>query len=145
MYIIDFGPSIISNYKDLPHVGGVVTDKEDEKLKNLFKMLFQEMDARKDKLMQANVSSFKSYKEAGYTDMPMIVLFVDNFTALKELYLSEEDLLMPICRNGLSVGISVVLANSHTQGIGYRYLSNFSKRIALYCNDSGEYSTVIER
>lgn len=145
MYIIDFGPSIISNYKDLPHVGGVVTDKEDEKLKNLFKMLFQEMDTRKDKLMQANVSSFKSYKEAGHTDMPMIVLFVDNFTALKELYLSEEDLLMPICRSGLSVGISVVLANSHTQGIGYRYLSNFSKRIALYCNDSGEYSTVIER
>ena len=28
MYIIDFGPSIISNYKNLPHVGGVVTDKE---------------------------------------------------------------------------------------------------------------------
>ncbi len=145
MYIIDFGPSIISNCKYLPHVGGVVTDKEDEKLKNLFKMLFTEMDVRREKLLQANVSSFKSYKEAGHTDMPMIVLFVDNFTALKELYLTEEDYLMPICRNGLSVGISVVMANSHTQGIGYRYLSNFSKRIALYCNDSGEYSTVIER
>lgn len=144
MYIIDFGPSIIGNFKHLPHVGGVVTDKEDEKLKNLFKMLFSEIDIRKDKLMRANVSSFKSYKEAGYTDMPMIVLFVDNFTALKELYLTEDDLLMPLCRNGLSVGISVVIANAHTQGIGYRYLSNFSKRIALYCNDSGEYSTVIE-
>lgn len=144
MYIIDFGPSIIGNFKSLPHVGGVVTDKEDEKLKNLFKLLFNEIDDRKDKLLRANVSSFKSYKEAGYTDMPMIVLFVDNFTALKELYLSEEDFLMPICRNGLSVGISVVMANAHTQGIGYRYLSNFSKRIALYCNDSGEYSTVIE-
>lgn len=144
MYIIDFGPSIIGNFKNLPHVGGVVTDKEDEKLKNLFKMLFNEIDERKDRLLRANVSSFKSYKEAGHKDMPMIVLFVDNFTALKELYLAEEDFLMPLCRNGLSVGISVVMANAHTQGIGYRYLSNFSKRIALYCNDSGEYSTVIE-
>jgi len=144
MYIIDFGPSILSNYRDLPHVGGVVTDNEDEKLKNLFKLLNTEIAARKQKIMAARVSSLAAYREAGHTDIPWIILFVDNFTALKELYLTNEDFLLPICRNGLSVGISVVIANQNIQGIGYRYLSSFSKRVAMHCNDSNDYASVID-
>jgi len=37
-----------------------------------------------------------------------------------------------------------VIANAQTTGIGYRYLSNFATRIALFCNDSGEYSTLFD-
>lgn len=144
MYIVDFGPSILSNYRDLPHVGGVVNDNEDEKLKNLFKLLNAEIAVRKQKIMAAKVSSLTAYREAGHNDIPWIILFVDNFTAMKELYLTNDDFFLPICRNGLSVGISVVIANQNIQGIGYRYLSSFSKRIAMHCNDSNDYASVID-
>lgn len=144
LYIIDFGPSILSNFQDLPHVGGVVNDNEDEELKNLFKLLNTEIAVRKQKIMAAKVSSLSAYREAGHTDLPWIVLFVDNYTALKELYLADQDILLPICRNGLSVGISVVIANQNIQGIGYRYLSSVSTRIAMYCNDRNDYASVID-
>lgn len=144
-YILDFGPSILSNFGKMPHVGGVVSDNEDEKVKNLFKFINGEIAIRKQKIMKANVSSFAAYREAGYKDIPLIVLVLDNFTAFKENYLNNEDFFLPITRNGLAVGISVVMANQNMQGLGYRYLASFSKRIAFHCNDSNEYASVIDK
>ena len=145
MYIIDFNSMILKNFEHLAHVGGVVTVSEDEALKNLFKILFAEVAKRKEKLLEVGVSSFISYREAGKKDLPQILLMIDNLTALKELYLQDEDALLGLCRDGPAVGISVLVANSQTAGIGYRYLSSFSNRLALFCNDSGEYTSVFER
>ena len=144
IYIIDFASMVLKNFEGLNHVGGVVTASEDEKLKNLFKLLRSEMEARKEKMLSVGVSSFAAYKEAGKTDIPQIILMIDNLTALKELYFQDDDELLSLCREGLSVGISVVIANAQTAGIGYKYLSNFSCRIAMFCNDSGEYGSLFD-
>ncbi len=142
MYILDFGSMVLKNFESLKHVGGVVCASDDEKLKNLFKLLNKESERRKDKLVSVGVSSFSSYREAGFTDIPQIVVLIDNMTALKELYLNENDDLLPLCRDGISVGISIVVANAQLNGIGYKYLSNFANKIGLYCNDAGEYSSL---
>ncbi|SEL02563.1 type VII secretion protein EssC [Ruminococcus albus] len=142
MYILDFGSMVLKSFESLKHVGGVVCASDDEKLKNLFKLLNEESKKRKDKLVSVGVSSFSSYREAGFTDIPQIIVIIDNLTALKELYLNENDDLLPICRDGISVGISIVAANAQLSGIGYKYLSNFANKIGLYCNDSGEYSSL---
>ena len=63
----------------------------------------------------------------------------------KEVYPNESEQLLTICREGVSVGISVVIANTQTTGFGYKYLSNFAQRIALFCNDTGEYSSLFNR
>lgn len=144
IYIIDFGSMVLKNFEDMKHIGGVVCSSEDEKLKNLFKLLFNEISSRKDKLVSLGVSSFASYLEAGYSDMSHIYLIIDNLTALIELYLEDDDSLLNIIREGLSVGISVIVANSQTAGIGYKYLSNFANKIALYCNDSNEYGNLFD-
>ncbi len=143
-YILDFGSMVLKNFEKLNHVGGVVTSSEDEKLKNLFKLLFEEITIRKEKLLSVGVSSFSSYIEAGYMDLPHIYLIVDNITALMELYLSDDDSLLSLAREGISVGISTIVANNQTAGIGYRYLSNFANKIVLYCNDSAEYTNIFD-
>lgn len=144
LYILDFGSMLFRNYESLHHVGGVVCPNEDEKCKNLFKLLNQEIRERKEKLVRSGVSSFESYLEAGGTDLPQIVVLVDNLTAMRELYLAEDDFLLPVCREGIGVGITFVIANSQTSGIGYKYLANFEQRIALFCNDSAEYSALFD-
>ena len=144
VYILDFGSMILRNFDGLNHVGGVVCASEDEKLKNFFKLIHAEMAMRKQRISDAKISSFAAYVEAGYCDIPQIVILIDNFAALRELYLGEEDQLLPICREGLSVGISVVMVNAQTTGIGYKYFSNFSNRVALFCNDASEYSSVFD-
>lgn len=143
-YILDFGSMVLKNFESLNHVGGVVTSSEDEKFKNLIKMMFEEINIRKEKLLSVGVSSYSSYLEAGFTDLPHIYLMVDNFTALSELYLEDDDSLLMILRDGIAFGISVILANAQTSGIGYKYFSNFANKISLYCNDSTEYSNVFD-
>ena len=144
IYVCDFASMILKNFEGLSHVGGVVTASEDDKLKNLFRLLAKEVSARKVKLAEAGVSSFISYKEAGHTDLPLIVVIIDNLTGLKELYLQEEDFLLPLLRDGNAVGISFVAANGQTAGIGYRYLSSFESRSALFCSESSEYTMLFE-
>lgn len=144
IYIIDFGSMVLKNFESLDHVGGVVCSSEDEKLKNLFKLLFSEISSRKEKLVSVGVSSYSSYVEAGYTDLPHMYLFIDNLTALIELYLEDDDSLLNIIREGIAVGISTIVANIQTAGVGYKYLSNFANKIALHCNDITEYGNVFD-
>ena len=145
IYIIDFASMVLKNFENLAHVGGVVTSSEDEKLKNLFKLLHAEIAHRKEKLLSVGVSSFSAYKDAGYTDLPQIYLVIDNLAALIELYLQDDDTLLVLIREGLAVGISTIVTNVQTAGVGYRYFSNFSNRIALYLNDSNEYGNLFDQ
>lgn len=144
-YGIDFSSMMLKNLEKMRHCGGIVCTNEDEKLKNLFQMLFQMITERREKMLEAGVSSFRAYREAGYKEFPYVVLFIDNLTALKELYLMEDNSLVKLTREGLAAGISIIVVNPQTTGIGYQYLSNFSTRIAFHCNDTGEYGVLFEQ
>lgn len=144
MYIIDFSSMILRNFSGLKHVGGVVCTNDDEKLKNFFKMMSEESERRKKIFADLGVSSFKAYKEAGKEDLPQIVVFIDNLTALKELYLDNNDYLLLLLRDSTAVGITFIVANAQSAGIGYKYLSNFESRLALFCNNSTEYGVLFE-
>ena len=146
IYIADFGAMYLKIFENLAHVGGVVTIAESEKFKNLFKLITEEIQKRKSKFLDCGLSSYTAYIEAGYEDLPQIFFVLDNFSAFKEIYAdSYEDQFIYIAREGISCGISVVMTNSSTSGLGYRYLSNFATRIAFKCNDSNEYIALFDR
>lgn len=145
IYILDFASMILKNFEKLNHVGGVITATDDEKLKTFTGMMLKEIEQRKEKLSTLGISSFVSYREAGYKDLPHIIICLDNMTAFREMYLERDEEFLNICREGLAVGITVVIANSQTNGIGYKYMTNFANRISLYCNDSTEYSSLFDR
>lgn len=145
-YIIDFGSMILKNFEDLNHVGGVVLSSEEEKLKNLFKLLLQELDTRKEKLMSVGVSSITSYNDAGYSDIPHLYVILENFAVFRELYADKfEDDFLFIAREGITYGISVIVTATTTSGFGYKYMSNFANHIAFTCNDNSEYSNLFDR
>lgn len=143
-YVLDFGTRVLNNFAKMKHCGGVVCSGEDEKYSSLMRFLHKEMEIRKEKLLNTGVTSYSSYIESGRHDIPLIMLFIDNFTALKELYLNAKDELLDICRDGISLGITVTIANAVTNGIGFRYMSNFGNKLAFTCNDSGEYTSLFE-
>lgn len=145
IYILDFGSMALKVFDSLNHVGGVVLASEDEKLKNLMRMLRIEMKSRKETFSKMGITSFSSYKEAGKNDIPHIILMVDNFLALKELYAEYEEDVLNVCREGVAVGISLVITSIQTNGISYKYMSNFSNRVCLYCNQGDEYSSLFDK
>lgn len=145
IYIMDFASMALKIFDDLNHVGGVITPSDDVKLKTFFRMISREIAVRKDKLSKLGLASFASYKEAGHTDLPFIVIMLDNITAFRELYDSYDDELLNICREGLAVGVNIVVTTVQTRTLGYKYLTNFGNRIALYCNSKDEYNNMFER
>lgn len=145
IYLLDFASMILKNFEELKHVGDVITSTEEEKIKNFFKMMEQELVMRKDMLSDMGLSSYSSYLESGQREISQIVIMLDNIGAFRELFPALDDKMVKLVREGAAVGISVVVTAQQSAGLGYRYLSNFSKRFALYCNDSGEYSSVFER
>ena len=128
LYIIDMG-SRLHDFKEIPHVGGVVTATEGDKLKSLFKLLSQ---------------IFKYRRDNGYRTVPQIVVFLDNYSAFMESFGDDYgDVLINFLQNGLTYGISFILTSPQTAGLGYKHLSALGNRIVLSCNESSEYSFLL--
>jgi len=145
IYLLDFASMILRNFEKLKHVGDVIVSSDEEKLKNFFKKMEEELDKRKNKFAELGLSSFSSYREAELTEFPQIIIMLDNIGVFRELYGSLDDKLLKLAREGAAVGICIVISALQSANLGFRYLSNFPKRFALYCNDSGEYSSVFDR
>ena len=145
IYILDFASMALKAFSTLNHVGGVLVPGEDDKLKLFFKMMNKEVKGRKDTFSQIGITSFQSYKEAGYSDLPHIVILLDNITAFKELYDVYVDDLLNLCREGAAVGLTVCVTAQQMSGIGYKFLSTFANKYAYSCNDKSEFTTLFDR
>ena len=142
MYLIDCGSMVLKMFEDSKHVGGVVLSNEDEKCKNLFKLLNTTIAKRKKILSGKGVGNYAAYLEAGYTDMPMIVVAIDNMAAFKEYFPEQADELTRLSREAQGVGISFIITAANANALNYRTLANFGEKLVLNCIDSGEYSNL---
>ncbi len=145
LYIIDFASMALKVFDGLKHVGGVIIPGEDEKLKLFFRMIGKEMKQRKEKFSQMGITSYQSYREAGFDDLAQIVILLDNMTAFRELGGEYDDDLLNLVREGSAIGISVNVTSQQISGIGYKYLAAFSNKYGLTCNDKAEYSSLFDR
>ena len=141
-YLIDCGSMVLKIFEEANHVGGVVLPNEDEKCKNLFKLLNQTIAERKKIFSSKGVGNYAAYLEAEYEDLPMIVVMIDNMAAFKEYFPNEAEDINSLSRESLSVGISLVVTAATSNALNYRTQANFSKKFVLNCNDDNEYSNV---
>lgn len=142
IYIVDCGSMVLKMFEDSVHVGGVVISNEEEKCKNLFKLLNSTIAQRKKALSSKGVGNFAAYLDAGYTDMPMIAVIIDNMAAFKEYFPDQTDELNSLSREAQSVGISFVITAATSNALSYRTQANFGKKLVLNSNDPAEYSNV---
>lgn len=145
IYILDFASMVMKVFEQLKHVGSVISLADEDKLKHFLDMLQKKIDERREVLANAGLSSFGAYRDAGNTDIPQIVIFLENYTAFKDVYANYESQFIKICRDGVALGISIVITNQQMSGIGYRLITNFSTKIAMNCNDRAQYSMLIDK
>ena len=145
MYVIDCGNMTLKVFEGSNHVGGVVLVYEEERIKNLFKLINTFIKERKDKFSKIGLSNYRAYVEAGYYDLPQIILMIDNYDAFKDYYVDLLDEILILSREGQSVGVNLVITATHTNTISYKALTNFANRIAYICNDVIEYSNLLTK
>lgn len=142
LYLIDCGSMVLRIFESSKHVGGVVLSNEEEKCQNLFKLINYTIIERKQKMSELGIGNYAAYLEAGYKEMPLMVVIIDNMAAFKEYFPDQNDELNSITREAQSVGISFVITATTTNALNYRAQANFGQKLILNCNDDGEYSNI---
>ncbi|MFZ5989245.1 MAG: type VII secretion protein EssC, partial [Bacillota bacterium] len=145
IYILDLGGRTLNIFSVLPHVGGVVMIDESEKLRKLVKYLLKELDNRKKSFSSVGVSSLPAYRTATVNRLPALVIIVDNFSALAELYPETDDLFVQLSREGGNYGIHIVLTANNLSSIRYRVSANIKLAVALQMSDKGDYTSIVGR
>lgn len=145
MYIIDCGNMTLKVFESANHIGGVALVYEEERIKNLFKLIKGFISERKARFSKIGLSNYGAYIEAGYYDIPQIILMIDNYDAFKDYYVDMLDEILVLSREGQSVGVNLVITATHTNTISYKALTNFANRIAYICNDVIEYSNLLSK
>ena len=144
IYVLDFSSLFLKNFESLPQVGGVVTLQETEKITNLFRLLKEQIEQRRQKFMSLGVSTYSAYRESGAREFPQILILVDDRAAVRNYFPLDNDPMLAICKEGLTLGISVVATATMPVG-GMSYLPTFANRIAFYNNDVTVYNTLLGR
>ena len=147
IYLLDCGGGSLTAFAGLPQVGGVaVGGRDDEKVKKLLELLEREMDSRKALISSGGgTANILSYMEATGRRLPFIVLAIDNFGPLFELYPYAEPQLRRFCSSGPSFGIYVLLTASSVNGVSYKISQYMNVGIALRMKDRGDYASIVGR
>lgn len=142
MYFIDCGNMILKNFEHSKHVGGVVFTNEEDKCHNLFKMIKEEISKRKVRFVETGVGNYAAYIEAGHQDLALYVVLIDNYSAFKEYFPQEDEQMNRLTQECIGAGVVFIITASINNALPYRTQSNFGEKLALNCNDAGEYSNL---
>ena len=144
IYILDFGGRTLKLLEDLPQVSAVVVSEEEVKVNTLLNVLKREINLRKEKFSKYGVNSLTAYREASGEKLPHMLVAIDNYAAFNEYYEDAADTINFISREGISLGVTLVLTANQSSNINYRLSANMGIKVVLRCNDKGEYSNVID-
>ena len=140
-YILDFGSQAFRKFEKLNHVGGVVVIGEDEKYKNFFKMIKEELENRKKILSEYGVD-FAGYKKSNNPSLPIKVVIMNNYDAINETDKNLFDELPGIIRDSERYGIIFILTANGVTSIPRKITQSCPNVYALKLNDETDYRTI---
>ena len=143
IYMMDFGGGSLNLFQAIPHVGGIAVAGDDERMLKLADMLSSELKSRKKEIASLGLVSAASYREATGKEMPYIVLLLDNFVPVLEMYPGLEGVLQSIVREGASCDIYIVMTTGGPNTIPYRISQNIKASVALHMADSMDYAGIV--
>ena len=145
VYIIDCGGWGMSIFGDMPHVGGIVLDYEEEKLFKLEQMIREEFNRRKMLFLRNNVNSLSAYRDSVDKKEPAILIIIDNILPLFDMYPDIENFLIKVANEGTSYGIYLVYSANSTSGVRYKVIQNMKGAVAFELTDRGDFANIVGR
>ena len=145
LYLLDYSSGLLRCFEQAPHVGGIVTDVQEDRQEKFFHMLSTLMDERRTLLQGGN---FSQYVQAYGMKMPAILVVIDNYggfrSKVKEKY---DDVLLRLSREGVGYGIFLVISSAGfgINEIPSRIGDNMRTVISLEQQDKFKYMEIIRR
>jgi len=146
MYIMDFGGTSLRRLEALPHVGGVMTIDQEDKINQFMLFMLRTVEARKNAFADARADNFEQFKsKKPDVAMPAIFVFIDNYYALSESYEDVDEKMMLLAREGNKFGVYLIATAVNATLVRYRFSINFKMAATFSLTDSTEYSNIVGR
>lgn len=143
-YIMDFSSRNLKQFEKTPHCGAFITDENEVEIHQLFTLIKEIIEERKQKFSKAEVSNFDAYLVV--EELPIVLLVIDDIARIDEMsqrsvFLS---LLEDIMSNGASYGVKVISTINHINNCPIRLRRNIGEKIALRAKDRFSYSDILD-
>lgn len=142
LYLLDFGSETLKVFEKAPQVGGVALSHEEERIRNLVKMLYEEIEKRK-RLFSDYGGDIQAYLKNADEPIPNILVIINNYSGLNETYDDLEEYLIHLFRDGTKYGIYFCVTVNGTNGIRYRASQNFAQVFTMQQNDPSDYPVIV--
>ncbi len=144
IYIIDYGSESLRMFYGFPQIGGMVHIGEDEGLKNLFKLITEEIRNRK-KMLVSFGGSIDLYNQRNEEKLTRILFIINGYDALLESYNSIYDDIASIGRDCERYGITLILTCNTPMSITRKVAICFDNKYSLHLNDPTDYFTIFNK
>ena len=141
-YILDFGTESLKMFAKMPHVGDVATMDESEKVLNTFIMIDEELQRRKE-LMVDYGGNYKDYIANSGEKLPLIVTVINSYEIFSEGNMRLAESIQNFFRDGAKYGIVFIVSVIATNGLKARSVQNFANKICLQIPNESEYRSIV--
>jgi len=150
VYAIDAGASGLRMLEDLPHVGAVISNDDEERVQRVLRMLRDVVDERSARYAAVRAGDLNEYRRiANRPDEPRILLLVDGLGAFRESYEFRAAHQFPVwsafsavATDGRQVGVHVVVSGDRATSVPTSLGSTIQKRLVLRLANEDDYLTL---
>ena len=145
LYLMDFGTNGLAPLSKLPQVADTMLLDQAEKISKFVRIMERELNRRKKLLADYGVGTLELYREASGQQEPAIVILLDSYEAIKEEAYEAElfKLLVRISREGLSIGVHLLMTAGRQSNLRAQLYSNFKHQLSLPQNDVSEVRAIV--
>ena len=145
IYLMDFGTNGLAPLSKLPQVADTMLLDQTEKISKFVRIMEKELNRRKKLLADYGVGTLDLYRQASGQEEPAIVILLDSYEAFKEEAYEAElfKLLVRISREGLSIGVHLLMTAGRQTNLRAQLYSNFKHQLSLPQNEAGEVRAIV--
>ena len=147
IYAIDYSSQMLCAFENDAHVGGVIIEGEDQRIRRFFGLLTDILNKRKQ---QIRGGSFRQYIKSHGQVMPAIVVVIDGYANFREKtekdYNEYEARLMELSRTAEGYGIYLVISCTSfgAADMPSRIADNMRQAVCLELADKYRYADVLK-
>jgi S-DNA-T family DNA segregation ATPase FtsK/SpoIIIE len=142
-YGLDFGGGGMSAVAGLPHVGGVASRLDPERVRRTVSEVYGVLTDREEYFRSTGISSIAEYRtrrargEISVTDQPFgdVFLVIDGWGNFRSDYEALEDYVLDIAARGLGYGIHLIVAASRSMEVRSNLKDQLGNRLELRLGD----------
>ncbi|MCX8067366.1 MAG: FtsK/SpoIIIE domain-containing protein [Anaerolineae bacterium] len=143
-YLVDFGGQALRVLEPLPHVVGVFTPMDEERIRRAWVRLEDELEARIELCHRAHVDRLSQLRQQRPGDVPpALVVVVTGFGDFRQQFPEEYSTLLRLVREGGNYDIHVVMVGDRPGEIPAAISSVVARRAVLRLGDPDEYSLIL--